>query len=83
MGNVAIYDNLDGPWRHYAKWGESKTNTMISLTREIWNSLTQKQSGGCQESGAGENGETLVWKQMSSYKMKKFWWSTVQHGDES
>lgn len=56
---------------------------MISLTREIWNSLTQKQSGGCQESGAGENGETLVWKQMSSYKMKKFWWSTVQHGDES
>lgn len=29
-GNLAICDNMDGPWGHYAKWNNSKTNTVSS-----------------------------------------------------
>ena len=27
-GNLAICDNMDGPWGHYAKWNKRKPNTV-------------------------------------------------------
>ena len=28
--NFAIYDNIIGPWGHYAEWNQTKTNTLWS-----------------------------------------------------
>lgn len=43
--NLAIY-NMDGPWRHHAKWDESEKHEypMISLICGIWKNKQMKQT---------------------------------------
>ena len=48
-GNPAIYNNIAGPWGHYAKWnqGEKAQYCMVSLTCEnSWQQTKMKASKG-------------------------------------
>ena len=42
-----------------------------------------EQNGGYQGLEGGENSETGQRARISSYKINKFWGSSVQHGDHS
>ena len=58
--NPTICNNMDGPWRHYAKWNESD----IRMINTIWSRLHveskrrrkhsyKEQIGDCQRQGVG------------------------------
>ena len=40
-GNLAICDNMDGPWGCYAKWSKSERWTSYDLN-DVWNLEKQK-----------------------------------------
>ena len=81
-GNFALWDNMDGPWGHYAKWDksdiktvgphlcvESKTELMEAV--DWW--LPRPESWG-RWGNAGQKAQT------SSYKVNKCWGSKAQDG---
>ena len=63
--NLAVWDNLDGPWGHHTKWNESDRERQRShLYRESKKKKPPKfietEKSGFQESGSSRNKEMLV-----------------------
>ena len=85
--NLAICNNMDGPWRHYVKWNKSHRE------RQILYDLTYMYNLKNAEFIETENKLVVVWgegfvggrgsqkEQTSSYKINKSWGCNVQHGD--
>ena len=95
--NLAICDNMHGPWGHYAKWSKSDIERQIPHDLVYIQNLKKnpqrhrEQIGGCQRQGGrgwgvGKVGEGSQKVQTSSYKIAKSWESrecNVPHGDYS
>ena len=83
-GNLTICDNMDDSRGHYAKGIKSDRERqicMISFIRRIWKCQTHRtrENSGCRGRGGWERwGDVGQRIQNSSYKMNKFWGSSVQ-----
>ena len=78
-GNLAICDNMDGPWGHYAKWNKSEKTKycMISFICVIQTNQTHRNRvDWCLQGGGGKGGEggrKVQSVQTSAHLMSKFW----------
>ena len=96
-GNLAIRDNMDGPWGHYAKWnkldrkGQIPYDLTCGILKTKWNKTKENKThryrehiGGCLRQGVVgwyEMGESGQKIWTSSYKIYASWGCNVQPGD--
>ena len=81
-----------GPWRHYARWNKSNTNTLWShlylkskkkKKKKDWGHRHSKKIGGYQsvEWEGGKQGEGGEKVQASIYKISQTWGCNVPHNE--
>ena len=84
--NPVSWDDMDGPWGHYAKWDKpDRERQILYVITYMWNlkkvnfietDNRMVVASGCGVRKWGDGGQRI---QMFSYKKSKFWGSNVQH----
>ena len=80
-GKLAIFNNIDGPWGHYAKWKKPEKDKYykISLISRILK-IPNSQKVDWHLLGAVELGKRV---KISNYNMNKFCGPNIQHSEYS
>lgn len=83
-GNPDVWDSMDVPWEHHAKWDKEKKDKYC-----VWyllyvdskkTELMETQNGSCQRVGEVER----CWSEGTNVRLQdKFWGSNAQHCDYS